>query len=172
MQQAHSQNSSHRILGFFSSGGMAWGVIRNAEYVVLMYYSQVLGLDPWLAGIALAIGLIIDAVSDPVVGYLSDNTHSRWGRRHPYLYASVIPLALSFYLLWHPPTSVLGDDVPLFIYLLACNAALRLSTTLFLIPALAMVAELSSDYDQRTRLLSGLQSIYGVVMNEIGRAHV
>ena len=165
MQNIDSSNISSRTLGFFSSGGLAWGVIRNGEYVVLMYYSQVLGLDPWLAGLALAIGLMIDAVSDPVIGYLSDNTQSRWGRRHPYLYASVIPLALSFYLLWHPPASVQGDDVPLFVYLLVCNAALRFSTTLFLIPALAMVAELTSDYDQRTRLLSGLQSVYSVVMN-------
>ncbi|MCP4089640.1 MAG: MFS transporter [Gammaproteobacteria bacterium] len=165
MQHTNSSNVSPRTLGFFSSGGLAWGVIRNGEYVVLMYYSQVLGLDPGMAGLALAIGLIIDAVSDPIIGYLSDNTHSRWGRRHPYLYTSIIPLALSFYLLWHPPASVQGDDTPLFIYLLVCNATLRFSTTLFLIPALAMVAELTSDYDQRTRLLSGLQAVYSVIMN-------
>ncbi len=165
MPNSNSSIVSQRTLGFFSSGGLAWGVIRNGEYVVLMYYSQVLGLDPGMAGLALFIGLIIDAVSDPLVGYLSDNTRSKWGRRHPYLYTSVIPLALSFYMLWHPPTFVLGDDVPLFAYLLLCNSILRISTTLFLIPALAMVAELTSDYDQRTRLLSGLQSIYSIVMN-------
>jgi glycoside/pentoside/hexuronide:cation symporter, GPH family len=165
MQNVDSSIVSRRTLGFFSSGGLAWGIIRNGEYVVLMYYSQVLGLDPWLAGLALTIGLVIDAVSDPLIGYLSDNTQNRWGRRHPYLYASVIPLALSFYLMWHPPSSVLGDDIPLFVYLVVCNSALRISTTLFLIPALAMVAELTSDYDQRTRLLTGLQSVYSIVMN-------
>ncbi|MDG1708723.1 MAG: hypothetical protein P8H03_08165, partial [Emcibacteraceae bacterium] len=65
MQNTDTSNISLRTLGFFSSGGLAWGVIRNGEYVVLMYYSQVLGLDPWLAGLALTIGLIIDAMSDP-----------------------------------------------------------------------------------------------------------
>ena len=93
----------------FGSGGLVYGVIENAHYFVLVYYSQVLGLSPQLAGLALGIGLVFDAVSDPLVGYLSDNTKSRLGRRHPYLYASVLPLALSYFLLWHPPASLQGD---------------------------------------------------------------
>ena len=164
MQHTVSLNTSRRSLGFFSSGGMANGVIWNGHYFVLVYYSQVLGLDPKLAGLALGIGLAIDALSDPLVGYLSDNTSSRWGRRHPFLYASVLPLALSYFLLWHPPPSLQGDEA-LFFYLLACNAALRFSTTLFVVPAYAMVAELTNDYDQRTRLLTGYHSVLSVVGN-------
>jgi len=131
---------------------------------VLVYYSQVLGLSPELAGLAIGVGLIFDAVSDPLVGYLSDNTKSRLGRRHPYFYASVLPLSISYFLLWHPPASVQGD-MDLFFFLVACNVALRISLTLFLVPAYAFVAELTSDYEERTRLLSGFHSLLSVVSN-------
>ena len=88
-------NITHTTRGFFGSGGLVYGVIQSACYFVLVYYSQDLGLPPELAGLAVGIGLIFDAVSDPLVGYLSDNTESRLGRRHPWLYASVLPLSLS-----------------------------------------------------------------------------
>ena len=149
---------------FFGSGGLVYGVIQNAHYFVLVYYSQVLGLSPELAGVALGVGLIFDAVSDPLVGYLSDNTKSRLGRRHPYLYASVLPLSISYFLLWHPPASVQGD-MDLFFFLVACNIALRVSWTLFLVPAYAFVAELTSDYEERTRLLSSFHAVLAVVSN-------
>jgi len=149
---------------FFGSGGLVYGVIQNAHYFVLVYYSQVLGLSPELAGVALGVGLIFDAVSDPLVGYLSDNTKSRLGRRHPYLYASVLPLSISYFLLWHPPASVQGD-MDLFFFLVACNVALRVSWTLFLVPAYAFVAELTSDYEERTRLLSSFHAVLAVVSN-------
>jgi len=139
-------------------------ITRNAHYFVLVYYSQVLGLSPELAGLALGVGLIFDAVSDPLVGYLSDNTKSRLGRRHPWLYASVLPLSITYFLLWNPPASVQGD-MNLFVFLVSCNVALRVSWTLFLIPAYALVAEITSDYEERTRLLSGFHSVLAVVSN-------
>ncbi len=148
----------------FGTGGIVWGVIWNAHYFVLVFYSQVLGLDPGLAGLAIGVGLIVDAITDPLTGYLSDNTRSRWGRRHPYLYASVVPLALSYFLIWHPPAFVTGD-APLFAYLICCNIALRISTTIFLVPAFSMVAELTSDYDERTRLLTRFNCLVSVVGN-------
>jgi GPH family glycoside/pentoside/hexuronide:cation symporter len=149
---------------FFGSGGLVSGVVQNAHYFVLVFYSQVLGLSPQLAGLALGIGLIFDAVSDPLVGYLSDNTKSRLGRRHPYLYASVLPLSITYFLLWNPPAAVQGD-MNLFFFLLVCNVALRLSWTLFLVPAYAFVAELTSDYEERTHLLSSFHSVLSVVGN-------
>jgi len=151
-------------LAFFGSGGLVYGVVRNAHYFVLVYYSQVLGLAPELAGLALGVGLIFDAVSDPLVGYLSDNTKSRLGRRHPWLYASVLPLSISYVLLWNPPAAVQGD-MNLFLFLVFVNVALRVSWTLFLVPAYAFVAELTSDYEERTRLLSSFHSVLSVVGN-------
>ncbi|MEM7432516.1 MAG: MFS transporter [Pseudomonadota bacterium] len=151
-------------LGAFSSGGGAYGVFYNAHYFVLIFYSQILGLDPGLAGLAVAIGLVLDAITDPLIGYLSDNTHSRWGRRHPWMFASVLPLAMFFYLLWHPPTFIDGD-AELFIWLAVCNVGMRTAMTMFLVPAYALVAELTEDYDGRTHLLTGFHVVYSVVGN-------
>ncbi len=148
----------------FGSGGAGYGVLYNAHYFVLIYYSQVLGLDPGLAGLAMGIGLVFDAITDPLVGYLSDSTRSRWGRRHPWLYASVLPLGASFYFLWHPPGFVAGDTL-LFAWLVVCNVSMRTALTMFLVPAYAILAELTSDYDERTRLLTGFHVIYSVFGN-------
>jgi Na+/melibiose symporter-like transporter len=148
----------------YGSGGTAYGVYYNAHYFVLIFYSQVLGLDPALAGLAVGIGLIIDAISDPLIGYLSDNTHSRWGRRHPWILASVLPLGGAFYFLWHPPSFVQGDML-LFVWLATCNAIMRTGITMFLVPAYAMVAELTDEYDERTRLFTSFIVFYSVVGN-------
>jgi GPH family glycoside/pentoside/hexuronide:cation symporter len=61
----------------FGSGGAGYGLLYNAHYFVLIYYSQVLGLDPGLAGLAMGLSLVFDAITDPLVGYLSDSTRSR-----------------------------------------------------------------------------------------------
>jgi len=148
----------------YGSGGAGYGVLYNAHYFVLVYYSQVLGLDPGLAGLAVGIGLVFDAITDPLIGYLSDSTRSRWGRRHPWLYASILPLGASFYFLWHPPGFVEGDTL-LFAWLVVCNVAMRTALTMFLVPAYAIVAELTAEYDERTRLLTGFHVIYSVFTN-------
>jgi GPH family glycoside/pentoside/hexuronide:cation symporter len=148
----------------YGSAGVSYGVVDNAHYFTLLYYSQVLGLDARLAGLALAIGLAFDAVTDPLVGYLSDNTKSRWGRRHPFLYASVLPLALSYFLLWHPPPFV-QDNKSMFIHLMLCLVTLRGSLTLFQVPAYAMCAEITSDYDERTRLFARYSTVQSVIGN-------
>ena len=150
----------------FSSGGASWGVIYNANYFVLMYYSQVLGLDAGLAGLAVGIGLVSDAITDPLVGYLSDSTRSKWGRRHPWLYAAILPLGATFYFLWHPPGFVAGNLL-LFAWLVVCNVSMRTALTMFLVPAYAIVAELTADYDERTGLLTGFHVIWSVVNNSM-----
>ena len=66
----------------FASGGIGLGVFENAHYFVLIFYNQILGLSGSLTGLALAVGLILDAVAAPLVGFLSDNWTSRLGRRH------------------------------------------------------------------------------------------
>jgi GPH family glycoside/pentoside/hexuronide:cation symporter len=148
----------------YGGGGAGYGVLYNAHYFVLIYYSQVLGLDPGLAGLAVGIGLVFDAITDPLIGYLSDSTRSRWGRRHPWLYASILPLGASFYFLWHPPGFVSGETL-LFAWLVVLNVSMRTALTMFLVPAYAIVAELTADYDERTRLLTGFHVFYSVFGN-------
>lgn len=138
----------------YAVGGIATGVIHNGlTSYVLLYYNLVLGLPAGLVGTVLAITLVFDAVVDPFIGYWSDNMRSRWGRRHPLMYASLIPVPVLFYMLWNPPLDWLGDD-GLFAYLLCVTIALRLLTTCFEVPSNALVPELTANYDERTRLMN------------------
>ncbi|MEE8245200.1 MAG: MFS transporter, partial [Pseudomonadales bacterium] len=98
-----------RTVGFttklsFGIGQAAEGIKNNAfTLFLLFFYVQVHGLSASLAGTALFIALIFDAVSDPIAGYLSDSWRSRWGRRQPFMYASAVPLAIAFYFTFVPP---------------------------------------------------------------------
>ncbi len=137
----------------YGFGAVAFGVKNNGfDYFLLLFYSQVMGVDAPLVGLALLIALIFDAFSDPIVGYLSDNTHSRWGRRHPWMYASAIPVAIFYYLLWVPPAGLTGNE--LFPYILTLAILIRVCITLFEVPSSALSAELTEDYDERTSLFS------------------
>ena len=69
--------------------GMAWGVL------LLFYYQQVVGIEAALVGLAIAIAIMVDAITDPLIGTWSDRIRTRWGRRHPMLLAAALPLALS-----------------------------------------------------------------------------
>lgn len=138
---------------YYGFGAVAYGVKENGfSYFLLLYYNQVLGLPVKWVGAAIMIALIADAFSDPVIGYSSDHLHSRWGRRHPFMYAAVLPVAVCYYLLWNPPPG-LGARA-LFIYLIALAILVRTFITLYEIPSTALVAELTGDYDERTSMLS------------------
>ena len=82
---------------FYGFGAVANGAKANGfNYLLLFYYSQVIGLRADLVSLGILIALIFDAVSDPLVGYLSDKTQTRLGRRRPWIFASIIPVGLSF----------------------------------------------------------------------------
>ena len=143
----------------YGLGSVAYGVKDNGfAYFLLLYYNQVLGLPERWVGFAILVALVADAFSDPVVGHLSDHWHSRWGRRHPFLYASALPVAVSFYFLWNPPAGLSPEG--LFLYLVAMAIVVRTCITFYEIPSAALVAELSPDYDERTSLL-GLRYFFG-----------
>lgn len=137
----------------YGFGAVAFGVKNNGfDYFLLLFYSQVMGVDAPLVGLALLIALLFDAFSDPIVGYLSDNTHSRWGRRHPWMYASALPVAVCYFLLWVPPAGLTGNE--LFPYILLLAILIRVCITFFEVPSSALSAELTEDYDDRTSLFS------------------
>ena len=137
---------------FHGIGSVAYGIKDNGfAYFLLMFYSTVVGLDAELVGTALLIAMILDALSDPIVGYLSDNTRSRWGRRHPFMYASAVPVAACYALLWNPPQL---STEGLFFYLLIMAVLIRTLITLFETPSSSLLPELTSDYDERTSLQS------------------
>lgn len=134
----------------YGTGEMAKGVEDAATNLfVLFFFSQVLGLPGWVVGAVMGVALVIDAVTDPMMGSWSDGFHHRWGRRHPFLLASALPVGLSFALVFSPPA--LGP-VGLALWAGACLIAHRLALTVFFVPHMALGAELSSDYDERTRI--------------------
>ena len=137
---------------YYGIGAVAYGVKDNGfAYFLLLYYNQVLGLPAARVGTAILIALVVDAFSDPIVGYISDNLHSRFGRRHPFMYASAVPVTVAYFFLWHPPA--LGPRA-LFVYLVVLAILVRTTITLFEIPNSSLVAELTDDYDERTTMLS------------------
>ncbi|MBT5441225.1 MAG: sugar transporter [Gammaproteobacteria bacterium] len=137
---------------YYGFGAVANGAKSNGfNYLLLFYYSQVIGLRADLVSLGILIALVFDAISDPLVGYISDNTHSKLGRRHPYMYAAGVPVALAYYFLWSPPA---WDETGLFLYFVCMAVLIRTLITFYEIPATALVAELTDDYDQRTEMMS------------------
>ena len=137
----------------FGLGGVAEGVKNNGfDYFLLLYYSQVLGVSAGLVAMALMIALVVDAVSDPVVGYWSDNLRTPIGRRHPFLYVSILPVAICYFFVWNPPAGLTGDA--LFPWLVALTILVRIGFTFYEVPANSLSAELTDDYDGRTQLMS------------------
>lgn len=137
---------------FLHSAGSGVVGIKNVIFGtwVLLYYNQVLGLEPYLASIALGVSLFFDAISDPLVGVWSDRLKSKLGRRHPFIYASIFPLAFCIWLLFVPPSSY--DQTYLFLKLLTLTVCIRLAITFFETPRAALGPELTKDYDRRNTL--------------------
>jgi len=129
-------------------GSGSWSVINT---FLLFFLIEIVGLHPGLASIVLLIGRVVDALTDPIMGMISDHTHSRWGRRKPYIGGGAIPFGISFALIW-----VLGGDSQLIIFLFAVLALLLhiLIFTMTHTPYLALVPELTTDYNERTTLIS------------------
>ncbi|HTI51258.1 MAG TPA: MFS transporter, partial [Planctomycetaceae bacterium] len=111
--------------------------------------TDVVRLDPRLVGYAFAIRFFFDAASDPAMGFLSDRTASPLGRRRPFFLLGAIPAALAFYLLLAPPAA---GETATFLYLTVTSSGLILSLTIFGIPYYALSWELTSNYDERTRI--------------------
>ncbi len=138
---------------FYGFGSVAFGAKDNGfSYFLAFFYAQVVGLPAAKVGLAIMLALIIDAFIDPILGQLSDNTRSKWGRRHPFMYAAALPVALSYLLLWNPPQG--WSESALIAYLVVTAILIRTFISTYEIPSAALSAELTTDYDERTQLLS------------------
>ena len=141
-----------RTRAFYGVGSVSEGVKNTVFNVFLLfYYNQVLGLSGTLAGAAIFVALVFDAITDPLIGSISDNFHSRWGRRHPFMYMAAVPMAVCFILLLNPPDL---EQTGLFLWLCAFAIGVRASMTLYSIPSGSMVPELTENYDERTTLVT------------------
>lgn len=151
-------NSRLLRLGY-ATGTMSF-MVKDVAFgsFVLFYYTTVVGLSGTLAGAVLFIGLAWDAITDPLIGSISDNLKSRWGRRHPLMAVSGIPLALCMFLLFYVPQGL--GQTGMFLWMLIVVLTLRTFITLFGLPYLALGAELSEDYEERSRI-AGTRTLLG-----------
>ncbi len=137
----------------YGIGAIADGAKNSAfNAFLVLYYTTVLGLPGTLSGLAIFIALCVDAITDPLVGSISDHFHSRWGRRHPFMYFSAIPMGLCFYGLFSPPEGLSQNQ--LFAWLVAFAIGVRLFLTFYMVPSGALAPEMTTHYDERTRLVS------------------
>ena len=143
----------------YAIGSVAFGVKENGFSTFMMiYFNQVFGLSAIYVGIALLIAMAFDAITDPWIGHISDRWQGRLGRRHGFMYAAILPAALTYFYLWNPPTGLEGFS--LFLFLTVMAVLVRSALTFFEVPNSAMVPELTQNYDQRT-MLSGLRTMIG-----------
>ena len=138
----------------YGLGSVAFGVSAAvlSAAVLQLYFNQVIGLPAVWVGFAIMVSLVADVILDPLIGHWSDNTRSRWGRRHPFMYASALPVAVFFYLLWHAPRGL--DGPPLLVLAMVMLIAVRVSVAAYEIPSTSLAPELAPDYDERTKLLA------------------
>jgi hypothetical protein len=131
---------------------------------LLFFYVDVVRVAPELIGVALFVGKVWDAFSDPIVGYLSDTTRSRWGRRRPYVLFAALPMAVCYYLLFVPPA---GSGWMTVVYLVSMFMLLDTFFTCFGTPYMAWGAELARDYHERTVVVQ-VRGLFGIVGGVLG----
>lgn len=137
----------------FGVGSLGTGIYLTVPSVLLLYYlTDVLGISAALAGLAVFLPRAYDIVLDPLMGWISDRTRSRWGRRRPYLLAGALGTAVTFVFLFNSPE--LESDRATFWYIVITYALSATAYTIFAVPYLAMPAEMSLDPHVRTTVMS------------------
>lgn len=137
----------------YGIGQVAESIKSNSfEFFLLFYYVQVLQLEPAKAGLALFLALVVDAITDPLLGSISDAARTRWGRRHPFIYAAAIPFAIGLWLLFSPPAGL--SDWGLFAWLAFFAIAVRTVMTFFIVPYFALGAELTDNQRERSAIVA------------------
>lgn len=142
-----------RIAAFWGLGTFATTTMLNGVSVVLLFFLVTfVKVEPVIAGAMLFGAKLLDVFTDPPMGILSDRTGTRWGRRRPYLLGASLFCGLSFAMLFNVPG--LAGGVGLYAYLSIGLVLYALSYTAFQVPYMAMPAEMTGDYHERTRIMS------------------
>jgi GPH family glycoside/pentoside/hexuronide:cation symporter len=136
------------VYGYGEWGIASFGTLRQIFYAIFL--TDVVGLDARLASIAALVGVLWDAINDPIVGTLSDRIRTRWGRRRPFLLFFSIPYGLGFLLLWWAPPW--QDQVALMLTVMLAYMLSDTLQTLVVVPYYTLTPEIAPDYDQRTSL--------------------
>ncbi len=136
----------------------SFGTLRQIFYAI--FITDVVGLEPRLASVAALVGIIWDAVNDPLVGVLSDRVKSKWGRRRPFLLWFSIPFGLGFAILWWAPP--FESQIALAVFITFAFMLSDTFQTLVVVPLYALTPEVTLDYDERTSL-TGFRMFFNLV---------
>ncbi len=154
----------------YAQGDCAISLVMNGIFgFAMLYYTNALGLNPAWTGIAMSLSVAWEAISEPLMGHISDITRSRWGQRHAYMLIGGLLMAACSYLIWDVPQKLLGSQVSMFRYLVAMNLLLRSGLTMFFIPYVALGFEMTNDYQGRSRL-QAIRQIFNMAANFAGPA--
>ncbi|MAT84213.1 MAG: hypothetical protein CMD39_07970 [Gammaproteobacteria bacterium] len=163
MASAPQSPDAHRVPGRMVLAYGAPAIGAGYMYLLLGLYvmkfsTDVLLIAPAVMGLIFSASRIWDAVSDPLVGYLSDRTRSRWGRRRTWLVASIVPIAGAFIMVFAPPDALEGGA--LIAWMAVAIIGFYSAMTVFFVPHLSLGAELSTNYHERSRLFGMRHAFY------------
>ena len=142
----------------YGLGAFVNNLLAGAIGGMIIVLNLGLGMNPALVGLLGALPRLTDALTDPLMGYISDHTRSRWGRRRPYIFVGAIAVAIIYALLWQLPTD--RSETFYFWYFLSGSLIFYLAYTVYATPWVALGYELTPDYHERTRLM-GVQNFIG-----------
>lgn len=141
----------------FGAGHLALNLLPGALGVFSFFLLTAFGMDPFLAGILGGLPRVYDAITDPIMGFISDNTKSKWGRRRPYIFVGAILSGIFYILLWQmsPENSQMYN----FWYFLIFSLIFLTGNTIFATPLVGLGYEMTTDYNERTRLMGFANTI-------------
>lgn len=141
----------------FGAGHLVNNLLPGALGVFMFFLLTAFGMDPFLAGLLGGLPRIFDAITDPIMGFISDNTNSRWGRRRPYIFVGAILSGVLFAVLWQLDEN--NTQHYNFWYFLILSLVYLIGNTIFSTPLIGLGYEMTSDYNERTRLMAFSQIV-------------
>lgn len=141
----------------FGAGHLVNNLLPGALGIFMFFLLTAFGMDPFLAGLLGGLPRIFDAITDPIMGFISDNTKSRWGRRRPYIFVGAIFSGLLFAVLWQLDEN--NTQNYNFWYFLILSLVYLTGNTIFSTPLIGLGYEMTSDYNERTRLMAFSQTV-------------
>ncbi len=136
----------------FGAGHLVLNLLPGSLAIFMFFLLTAFGMDPFLAGLLGGLPRIFDAITDPIMGFISDNTNSKYGRRRPYIFIGAILSGIFFIMLWQLDET--NSQTYNFWYFLIMSMVFLIGNTMFATPLVGLGYEMTSDYNERTRLMA------------------